>query len=55
MRNTPKGLDNIAQGQRSATLGNIRGQFAVPPSGGVTPPEGGTTNLNLVYSLLEIA
>ncbi|MDM8523543.1 hypothetical protein QUF80_09255 [Desulfococcaceae bacterium HSG8] len=33
-----------------------RGQFVVPPSGGVTPPEGGTADLNLVYSsLLEIA
>ncbi|MDM8524453.1 hypothetical protein QUF80_13880 [Desulfococcaceae bacterium HSG8] len=32
-----------------------RGQFVVPPSGGVTPPEGGTANLSLVYSLLEIA
>ncbi|MDM8522061.1 hypothetical protein QUF80_01715 [Desulfococcaceae bacterium HSG8] len=31
------------------------GRFVVPPSGGVTPPEGGTANLSLVYSLLEIA
>ncbi|MDM8522546.1 hypothetical protein QUF80_04170 [Desulfococcaceae bacterium HSG8] len=27
-------------------------KFVVPPSGGIMPPEGGTTNL--VYSFLEI-
>ncbi|MDM8524846.1 hypothetical protein QUF80_15870 [Desulfococcaceae bacterium HSG8] len=30
-------------------------KFAVPPSGGMTPPEGGTTNFNQVCFLLEIA
>ncbi|MDM8524545.1 hypothetical protein QUF80_14340 [Desulfococcaceae bacterium HSG8] len=29
-------------------------QFVVPPSGGITPPEGGTANLDLVCFLLEI-
>ncbi|MDM8522881.1 hypothetical protein QUF80_05855 [Desulfococcaceae bacterium HSG8] len=29
-------------------------QFVVPPSCGITPPEGGTTNLDLVCFLLEI-
>ncbi|MDM8523650.1 hypothetical protein QUF80_09790 [Desulfococcaceae bacterium HSG8] len=31
-----------------------RGQFVVPPSGGVMPPKGGTTNFDLVCFLLEI-
>ncbi|MDM8522588.1 peptide deformylase [Desulfococcaceae bacterium HSG8] len=30
-------------------------KFVVPPSGGMTPPEGGTTNFNPVCFLLEIA
>ncbi|MDM8523466.1 hypothetical protein QUF80_08855 [Desulfococcaceae bacterium HSG8] len=29
-------------------------QFAVPPSGGITPSEGGTINFDLVCFLLEI-
>ncbi|MDM8523803.1 hypothetical protein QUF80_10585 [Desulfococcaceae bacterium HSG8] len=29
-------------------------QFVVPPSGGLTPPKGGTTNFDLVCFLLEI-
>ncbi|MDM8523766.1 hypothetical protein QUF80_10380 [Desulfococcaceae bacterium HSG8] len=29
-------------------------RFVVPPSGGLTPPEGGTTNFDLVCFLLEI-
>ncbi|MDM8526295.1 hypothetical protein QUF80_23195 [Desulfococcaceae bacterium HSG8] len=31
-----------------------RGQFVVPPLGGITPPEGGTANFDLVCFLLEI-
>ncbi|MDM8525630.1 hypothetical protein QUF80_19850 [Desulfococcaceae bacterium HSG8] len=29
---------------------HTRSKFVVPPSGGITPPEGGTTNCLLVYS-----
>ncbi len=26
-------------------------KFVVPPSGGVTPPEGGTTNFSLIWEV----